>query len=86
MLKFKDNNQFKSYMKKEAKRLNINIHNAYSTYMARRLLERISKVSPDTFLIKGSSAEVAYLGHMVRAIVDSHNKVKFTCIFCVKKR
>ena len=70
MLTFKDNNQFKSFMKKESKRLGINIHNTYATYMSRLLLERISKYNPSEFLIKGSSAEVVYLGRMIRAIVD----------------
>ena len=57
-------------MKKESRRLGINIHNTYATYMSRILLERISKYNPSEFLIKGSSAEAAYLGRMIRAIVD----------------
>ena len=43
MLEFKDNNQFKSYMKKESKRLNIDIKNTYTTYISRRLLEKLKK-------------------------------------------
>ncbi len=70
MLEFKDNNQFKSFMKKESKRLNININNTYITYISRRLLEKICTINPYAFLIKGSAAETIYLGKMIRAIVD----------------
>ena len=70
MLDFKNENQFKSFMKKESKRLNINIRNTYTTYIARRLLEKMSTINPFAFLIKGSAAETVYLGKMIRAIVD----------------
>ena len=70
MQQFKDNNQFKSFMKKESKRLGINIHNTYTTYISRRLLEKMSIINPYAFLIKGSAAETIYLGRMIRAIVD----------------
>ena len=70
MQQFKDNNQFKSFMKKESKRLGISIHNTYTTYVLRRLLEKMSIINPYAFLIKGSAAETIYLGRMIRAIVD----------------
>ena len=70
MLEFKDNNQFKSYMKKESKRLNIDIKNTYTTYISRRLLEKMNRINPYAFLVKGSAAETVYLGKMIRAVVD----------------
>lgn len=60
----------KAFMKKEAKRLNINIHNAYSTFIARSFLERVSKYNDNSILIKGSSAELSYLGSLVRCVTD----------------
>lgn len=60
----------KSFMKKESERLKINIHKVYSTFVARNFLEKLSKYNEDAILIKGSSAEVAYLGRLVRIIND----------------
>ena len=62
MQKFTSINQMKSYMKKEAKRLNMSVSSVYSTFVARCLLKRISKYNLEDILIKGSSAEIAYLG------------------------
>lgn len=70
MQKFTSINQMKSYMKKEAKRLNMSVSSIYSTFVARCLLKRISKYNLEDILIKGSSAEIAYLGRVVRAITD----------------
>lgn len=70
MQNFRNSDQFKSFMKKEAKRLNINISNVYSTFVARSFLQRISKQNTKDIIIKGSSAEIAYLGRLVRAITD----------------
>lgn len=70
MQSFKNSNQMKAFMKKEAKRLNINIHNAYSTFIARSFLERVSKYNDNSILIKGSSAELSYLGSLVRCVTD----------------
>ena len=70
MINFNNSNQMKSFMKKEAARLNISIYNVYNTYIARTVLERISKYNNQKILIKGSSAEIAYLGRLVRAITD----------------
>ena len=36
MIKFKNSNQLKSFMKKEADRLNISISNVYHTFAARK--------------------------------------------------
>ena len=70
MIKFKNSNQLKSFMKKESNRLNISISNVYHTFAARKLLERISKENNKLILVKGSSAEIAYLGSLVRGITD----------------
>ncbi len=69
MKEFRNNHQFKSFMKSESERLNIRISNVYSTFMARTILHRISNKNKN-ILIKGSSAEIAYLGLLVRAITD----------------
>lgn len=70
MIEFKNSNQMKSYMKKEANRLNISISNVYHTFIARKLLERLSKTNNELILVKGSCAEIAYLGSLVRGITD----------------
>lgn len=70
MQEFINNNQFKAYMKREAARLNISVNNAYSTYIARCILKRFSHEGNENIFIKGSAAEYAYLGRLVRAIVD----------------
>ena len=70
MQKFTSTNQMKRYMKKEAKRLNMSVSSVYSTFVARCLLKRVSKYNLGDILIKGSSAEIAYLGRAVRAITD----------------
>lgn len=70
MQEFKNSDQFKSFMKHEAKRLNISVSNAYSTYISRTFLQKINKYYSSDIIIKGSSAEIAYLGRLVRAITD----------------
>ena len=71
MERFRNTNQFKAFIKKEAARLNISIPNAYSTFISRSFLEKLSNRDIDkTILVKGSSAETAYLGELVRGITD----------------
>lgn len=70
MRNFENDMQLKSFLKKEAQRLNINITAAYTTYFARELLYRLSKQQTEDLILKGSSAEIAYLGKLVRAIID----------------
>ena len=43
MIQFKNSNQMKAFMKKEAARLNIDIRNIYTIFVARCILERLSK-------------------------------------------
>ena len=70
MLEFKNKEQFKAFMRKEAARLNMSAPNTYHTFYSRLLLERISKEDNPNLLVKGSSAEMAYLGTLVRGITD----------------
>jgi predicted nucleotidyltransferase component of viral defense system len=70
MKQFTDSNQLKAFMKKESARLEISIPNVYHTFMARRLLEKISEAGNKHLLVKGSAAETAYLGELVRGITD----------------
>ena len=71
MDRFRNSDQFKAFIKKEAKRLNISVPNAYSTFISRSFLEKLSKRDVDkTILVKGSSAETSYLGELVRGITD----------------
>ena len=69
-MQFKNDDQFRAFMKKESARLNISLLNVYHTFLARTLLERISKYNNKKLLVKGSAAEAAYLGKMVRSITD----------------
>jgi hypothetical protein len=70
MIKFENSEQMKAFLKKESKRLKISPTNTYHTFIARSLLERISVLSKQQFIVKGSSAEIAYLGRLVRSITD----------------
>lgn len=69
-MKFRNADQLKSFLKKESKRLNISITNVYNTFFAREFLYRLSKHNQEEILVKGSSAEITYLGRLVRAITD----------------
>ena len=70
MMEFKNSNQMKAFMKKESQRLNMSISNVYHTFLARELLEKVSKKNNELVLVKGSSAEISYLGSLVRSITD----------------
>ena len=70
MQRFYDTNQFHSFMKRESKRLGIGILNTYNTYFSRVFLQKVSKYNNGMALVKGSSAETAYLGKLVRGITD----------------
>lgn len=67
---FKNTDQFKSYMKKEAKRLNITVNSAYSTYFSRVLLQRISQYNYGKFIVKGSFSQYVHLGRLTRPVLD----------------
>ena len=71
MERFKNHDQMKAFMKKEADRLDLKLHNVYVTFIARSFLEKLARHDSDGIvLVKGSSAETAYLGKLVRAITD----------------
>ncbi|MBR3210778.1 MAG: nucleotidyl transferase AbiEii/AbiGii toxin family protein [Bacilli bacterium] len=70
MKSFSNTDQLRSFMKKESDRLGISIGNAYTTYISRAFLERVSKYNNGHVLVKGSSAATAYLGRLVRGITD----------------
>ena len=42
MIEFRNSDQMKSFMKKEAKRLNMNIASVYSTFVSRTFLEKLT--------------------------------------------
>ena len=67
---FKSSGQFINYMRREADRLEISVPNAIKTFIARELLQKISKWGNKKLLVKGSSAEIAYLGRVPRCITD----------------
>jgi hypothetical protein len=74
-MEFKDTNQFRSFMKKEAIRLNISVPNTYNTYFARSLLQRIAliemyeqNISP--IYVKGSFSQFIYLQKLIRPVTD----------------
>ena len=67
---FKSSGQLRDYLRSEANRLEISMPNAIKTFFAREFLEKISKCGNRKLLVKGSSAEVAYLGSVPRCITD----------------
>ena len=67
---FKNGDQMRSFMKSEAKRLNINVSTVYLTFISRCFLKRISVLNDSNLLVKGSSASCVYLGQLIRGIVD----------------
>lgn len=69
-MKFKNEDQLKSYLKNESKRLNISINNTYNTFFAKRLLSRVSNISYGKVIVKGSFSELAHLNQMIRPITD----------------
>lgn len=71
MLDLRNDEQLKSYLKKESKRLNLSIKNTYNTFFSRLLLSGISKEDIESnIIIKGSFAQLVHLGKMVRPITD----------------
>ena len=69
-MEFNNADQMKAFMKKEADRLGISVTNAYSTYFARLLLERISKLSYDKLYVKGSFSLLAHMNTLIRPVTD----------------
>ena len=69
-MEFDNAAQMKAFMKKEAARLGITVTNAYSTYFARLLLERISKLSYDKLYVKGSFSLLTHTNTLIRPVTD----------------
>lgn len=71
MVKIYSDEQLKNFIKKEAKRLNISVQNAYNTFFSRLLLYNLSKKDKEkSILVKGSFAQLVHLNKMVRPITD----------------
>ena len=69
-MEFRNEDQLKSFLKSESKRLGVSIQNTYNTFFSKVLLERISKMSYDELFVKGSFSELAHLSDMIRPITD----------------
>lgn len=69
-MEFKNLNQNKAFIKKEAQRLGISPKAAYSTYYSRYLLERIAQVNCGTLVVKGSFSQYVHLGSLSRPVLD----------------
>ena len=69
-MELNNSEKLKAFLRKEMNRLNISSTNIYRTYFARKLLERISEYNDGEIIVKGSSAQIAYIGSLVRAITD----------------
>ena len=68
---FNNSNSLKAYLKKESKRLNINIHNVYNTFFSRDLLYRLSRIDRSKdIIVKGSFAQFVHLQKLIRPITD----------------
>ena len=70
MKEFISDDSLKAFLKKESKRLGINISNVYSTYFSRFLLDKLSKYNNKEVIVKGSFAQFVHLQKFVRPITD----------------
>lgn len=69
-MEFKNLDQEKAFMKKEANRLNISYMAAYTTYYARKLLEKLALINNGTLVVKGSFSQYVHLGTLSRPVLD----------------
>lgn len=67
-MEFKNLDQEKAFMKKEANRLNISYMAAYTTYYARKLLEKLALINNGTLVVKGSFSQYVHLGTLSRPV------------------
>ena len=70
MKEFISDDSLKAFLKKESKRLGINISNVYSTYFSRLLLDKLSRYNNKEVIVKGSFAQFVHLQKFVRPITD----------------
>lgn len=69
-MEFKDLNQNKAFIKKEAKRLGISAKAAYATFYSRMLLQRLAQVNYGKLVVKGSFSQYVHLGRLTRPVLD----------------
>jgi len=69
-MKFKNLDQNKAFIRKEAERLGISINAAYTTYYSRILLERLSKINYGNMVVKGSFSQYVHLNELSRPVLD----------------
>ena len=69
-MEFRNLNQEKSFMKKEAKRLGITPMATYTTYYARKLLEKLALINNGDLVVKGSFSQYVHLKELTRPVLD----------------
>lgn len=69
-MNFKNDDQFRSFMKKEASRLGISTQNAYNTFFSRYILSKLSELNHGELFVKGSFVEFIHAKELNRPITD----------------
>ena len=69
-MKFKNRDQERAFMKKEAKRLGITPMATYTTYYARKLLEKLALINNGDLVVKGSFSQYVHLKELTRPVLD----------------
>lgn len=69
-MEFRNLDQEKYFMKKEAKRLGITSMATYTTYYARKLLEKLALINNGDLVVKGSFSQYVHLGYLTRPVLD----------------
>lgn len=69
-MEFKNLNQEKAFMKKEADRLGISYMAAYTTYYARKFLEQMTLINNGHLVVKGSFSQYVHLKNLSRPVLD----------------
>jgi len=69
-MEFRNLDQNKAFIKKEAARLGISARAAYTTYYSRMLLERLSKINYGNLVVKGSFSQYVHLNSLSRPVLD----------------
>lgn len=69
-MEFRNLDQEKSFMKKEAKRLGITSMATYTTYYARKLLEKLALINNGDLVVKGSFSQYVHLKELTRPVLD----------------
>jgi hypothetical protein len=67
---FENSNKLKGYLSNESKRLGIHSNKIYTMYFIRRFLEKLYANDSNTFIIKGSVAQLANTGTFTRPLTD----------------